>query len=213
MDFILFLVALLKYFYSKTFIMITHIDGVLEEKNPAYAVIDVNGIGYYLHITLTTFSALPDKGRIRLFTHLSVREDAHTLFGFHSKKEREMYRLLISVSGIGPSTARMVLSSLTANETASAILSEDVAAFKQVKGIGAKSAQRIIVDLKDKVNKTDVELETVSTKDNTVKLEALSALAVLGIDRKKAEANVNKILKKSPNISVEELIKLSLKGA
>ncbi len=193
--------------------MITHIDGILEEKTPAYAVIDVNGVGYYLHITLTTFSNLPDKGRVRLYTHLSIREDAHTLFGFGEKKEREMYRLLISVSGVGPSTARMVLSSLTAGETAQAILSEDVNAFKQVKGIGAKSAQRIIVDLIDKVEKTGVALENVTVQNNTIKTEALSALVVLGIDKKKAEKSIDKILAKAnDDITVEELIKSTLKG-
>lgn len=193
--------------------MITHIDGVLEEKNPAYAVIDVNGIGYFLHITLTTFSSLPDKGRVRLFTHLSIREDAHTLFGFGTKKEREMYRLLVSVSGVGPSTARMILSSLTPSETAQAILSDDVNTFKSVKGIGAKSAQRIIVDLKDKVEKTGIDLDNNTSQNNTIKIEALSALVVLGIDKKKAESSIDKFLAKSGNdITVEELIKSTLKG-
>jgi len=193
--------------------MITHIDGVLEEKNPAYAVIDVNGVGYFLHITLTTFSSLPDKGRVRLFTHLSIREDAHTLFGFGTRKEREMYRLLVSVSGVGPSTARMILSSLTAGEAANAILSDDVDTFKQVKGIGAKSAQRIIVDLKDKVEKTGIEIETVTTKHGTIKVEALSALVVLGIDKKKASTSIDKILAKADtDITVEDLIKTVLKG-
>lgn len=192
--------------------MITHIDGILEEKNPAFAVIDVNGVGYFLHITLTTFSNLPDKGRVRLFTHLSIREDAHTLFGFGTRKEREMYRLLISVSGVGPSTARMVLSSLTAGETAQAILSEDVNTFKQVKGIGAKSAQRIIVDLIDKVEKTGIDLDSSSPQNNTIKTEALSALVVLGIDKKKAEISIDKILSKANNdLTVEELIKMTLK--
>ena len=194
--------------------MITHIDGILEEKNPAYAVIDVNGVGYFLHITLTTFSNLPDKGRVRLFTHLSIREDAHTLFGFGTRKEREMYRLLISVSGVGPSTARMILSSLTAGEAAQAILAEDVNTFKQVKGIGAKSAQRIIVDLIDKVEKTGIDIENVSSAGNTIKIEALSALVVLGIDKKKAEISIDKILAKADsNITVEELIKTTLKGS
>lgn len=193
--------------------MITHIDGILEEKNPAYAVIDVNGVGYFLHITLTTFSSLPEKGRVRLFTHLSIREDAHTLFGFGSKKEREMYRLLISVSGVGPSTARMILSSLSSEEAAQAILSEDVNAFKRVKGIGAKSAQRIIVDLKDKVEKTGIDIENISPQNNTIKVEALSALVVLGIDKKKAEISIDKILAKAgSDITVEDVIKSTLKG-
>lgn len=193
--------------------MITHIDGILEEKNPAYVVIDVNGVGYFLHITLTTFSNLPEQGRVRLFTHLSIREDAHTLFGFGSKKEREMYRLLISVSGVGPSTARMILSSLSSEEVAQAILSEDVNTFKRVKGIGAKSAQRIIVDLKDKVEKTGLDIENISPQNNTIKVEALSALVVLGIDKKKAESSIDKILAKAgSDITVEDVIKSTLKG-
>lgn len=193
--------------------MITHIDGILEEKNPAYAVIDVNGVGYFLHITLTTFSNLPEQGRVRLFTHLSIREDAHTLFGFGSKKEREMYRLLISVSGVGPSTARMILSSLSSEEVAQAILSEDINTFKRVKGIGAKSAQRIIVDLKDKVEKTGLDIENISPQNNTIKVEALSALVVLGIDKKKAESSIDKILAKAgSDITVEDVIKSTLKG-
>lgn len=193
--------------------MITHVDGILEEKNPAYAVIDVNGVGYFLHITLTTFSNLPEQGRVRLFTHLSIREDAHTLFGFGSKKEREMYRLLISVSGVGPSTARMILSSLSSEEVAQAILSEDVNTFKRVKGIGAKSAQRIIVDLKDKVEKTGLDIENISPQNNTIKVEALSALVVLGIDKKKAESSIDKILAKAgSDITVEDVIKSTLKG-
>lgn len=192
--------------------MITHIDGILEEKNPAYAILDVNGVGYFLHITLTTFSNLPEQGKIRLFTHLSIREDAHTLFGFGTKKEREMYRLLVSVSGVGPSTARMILSSLTAEEAAQAIVSEDVNSFKRVKGIGAKSAQRIIVDLKDKVEKAGIDLDNVNIKDNNIKSEALSALIVLGIDKKKAENSIDKILSNSKTeITVEELIKQILK--
>lgn len=193
--------------------MITHIEGILEEKNPAYVIIDVNGIGYFLHISLNTYSNIPDKGKIRLFTHLAIREDAHTLYGFSTRSEREMYRSLISVSGVGPSTARMILSSLTSNEVANAIASEDVSLLKQVKGIGAKSAQRIIVDLKDKVGKDEFFVEKISSPSNTIKNEALSALVVLGIDRKKADTFIDKTLSNSDsNISVEELIKATLKS-
>jgi Holliday junction DNA helicase RuvA len=193
--------------------MITHIDGVLEEKNPAFAVIDVNGVGYILHISLNTYSALPEKGRVRLFTHLSIREDAHTLFGFATKEERVMYRHLISVSGVGPSTARMVLSGMTASECASAIVSEDIATFKGVKGIGAKTAERVIVDLKDKVDGELVSIDNLSSSGNTIKNEALTALVVLGIDKKRAEKIVGDAIKKGgDDLTVEDLVKLTLKS-
>ncbi len=193
--------------------MITHIDGILEEKNPTYAVVDVNGIGYMLNISLNTFSALADKGRVRLFTHLSIREDAHVLFGFHSKEEREMFRHLISVSGVGPSTARIVLSGMTASECAGAIVNEDVGTFKSVKGIGAKTAERIIVDLKNKVDADLVVGEKLFSSNNTIKNEALSALVVLGVDRKRAEKIVSKALADNGgDLTVEDLVKLTLKS-
>lgn len=193
--------------------MITHIDGILEEKNPASAIIDVNGVGYMLHISLNTYAALPDKGRVRLFTYLSIREDAHTLFGFATKNEREMYKQLISVSGVGPSTARVILSSMTSAECANAIVSGDVAVFKKVKGIGAKSAERIIIDLKDKVNGEVLSIENFASAGNTIKNEALSALVVLGVDKKKAEKIITDALSKlGENASVEELVKIALKA-
>lgn len=193
--------------------MITHIDGILEEKNPAYAIIDVNGIGYMLNISLNTFSALPEKGRVRLFTHLSIREDAHVLFGFHSKEEREMFRHLISVSGVGPSTARIVLSGMTSSECASAIVNEDVSTFKNVKGIGAKTAERIIVDLKNKVDADLVVGEKLFGSNNTIKNEALSALVVLGVDKKKADKIISKALADNDDdLTVEDLVKLTLKS-
>jgi len=193
--------------------MITHIDGILEEKNPNYAVVDVNGIGYMLHISLNTYSDLPEKGRVRLFTHLSVREDAHTLFGFSQKTEREMYRHLISVSGVGPSTARMVLSGMTSSECASAITHEDVASFKRVKGIGAKTAERVIVDLKNKVFSDIIISENNGGSSNTIKNEALSALQVLGVDRKRAEKIIADAYKNSDKeLTVEDLVKITLKS-
>ncbi|MCB9188950.1 MAG: Holliday junction branch migration protein RuvA [Flavobacteriales bacterium] len=193
--------------------MITHIDGILEEKNPAFVVVDVNGIGYMLNISLNTFSALPEKGRVRLFTHLSIREDAHVLFGFHNKEEREMFRHLISVSGVGPSTARIVLSGMNAQECASAIVNEDVGAFKGVKGIGAKTAERIIVDLKNKVDADLIVGEKLFSSNNTIKIEALSALVVLGVDKKKAENIISKaIADNGDDLSVEDLVKLTLKS-
>jgi len=193
--------------------MITHIDGILEEKNPAYVIIEVNGLGYYLYITLNTYSELPDKGRIRLLTQFIVREDAQLLYGFSSDEERTMFKSLINVSGVGASTAMLILSSLKPEELVSAILEENVVVLKKIKGIGAKSAQRIIIDLKDKVGKFGISNQISGAKDNTVKIEALSALAVLGVDKKKAEKFIDNILtQQQAEISVEELIKKTLKS-
>ena len=192
--------------------MITQIRGRLVEKNPTDVVIDCNGVGYLLHISLNTFSALPNDENVVLYTHLSIREDAHTLYGFISKTEREVFKLLISVSGVGPSTARTMLSSMTTEDIQQAIASENVRVIQSVKGIGAKTAQRVIVDLKDKMLKT-FDLDEVSiAKDNTNKEEALSALEVLGFARKQADKVVTNILKETPNASVEHLIKMALKN-
>ena len=193
--------------------MITHIDGILEEKNPAYIIIDVNGIGYFLYITLNTYSEVPEKGRIRLLTQFIVREDSQKLYGFSSEEERKMFNALINVSGVGSNTAMLILSSLKSDELVSAILSEDVDLLKKIKGIGAKSAQRIIIDLKDKVSNFGISHQISSSKDNTIKNEALSALAVLGIDKKKAENTIDKILNQGiDELTVEELIKKTLKS-
>lgn len=191
--------------------MITQVRGRLIEKNPTDVVVDCNGVGYLLHISLNTFSSLPADENVVLYTHLSIREDAHTLFGFISKIEREIFKLLISVSGVGPSIARTMLSSMTSEEIQHAIASEDVRLIQSVKGIGAKTAQRVIVDLKDKILKTyDLnELSTVSS--NTNKDEALSALEVLGFNKKQSEKIVNTILKENQEASVEQIIKLALK--
>ena len=158
--------------------MITQIKGKLVEKKPTYAVIDCNGVGYLLHISLNTYSGLPDDENVLLYTHLSIREDAHTLFGFINKIEREIFRLLTSVSGVGPSTARTMLSSMTSEEIQQAIASENTKAIQSVKGIGVKTAQRVIVDLKDKVLKIFDLNEVSITQNNTNKEEALSALEV-----------------------------------
>ena len=191
--------------------MITQIRGKLVEKNPTYAVVDCNGVGYLMHISLNTYSSLPNDENALLYTHLSVREDAHTLYGFSTKMEREVFLLLTSVSGVGPSTARTMLSSMTSQEVQQAIASEDVKLIQSVKGIGAKTAQRVIVDLKDKVLKTfDVD-EVSVVQNNTNKEEALSALEVLGFVRKQAEKVIGEILKETPDASVEMLIKQALK--
>ena len=192
--------------------MITQIRGRLVEKNPTYVVVDCAGVGYMLHISLQTFSALSDDENVRLFAHLSVREDAHTLYGFISKTEREVFKLLISVSGVGTSIARTMLSSMSSEEVQNAIASENVTLIQSVKGIGLKTAQRVIVDLKDKILKTfDIDELSLNT-NNTNKEEALSALEVLGFNRKQSEKAIAVILKDSPNETVELLIKKALKN-
>jgi Holliday junction DNA helicase RuvA len=192
--------------------MITQIRGRLVEKNPTEVVIDCNGVGYLLHISLNTFSSLPNDEAVVLYTHLSIREDAHTLFGFISKTEREIFKFLISVSGVGPSIARTMLSSMTSEEIQQAIATENVALIQSVKGIGAKTAQRVIVDLKDKILKTFNIDEVSSITSNTNKDEALSALEVLGFNKKQSDKVVSKVLKENPEASVENLIKLALKN-
>ena len=192
--------------------MITHLQGKLVEKNPTDVVIDCNGVGYKLHISLNTFSQIPDKENLKLYTHLQVREDAHTLFGFSSMAEREIFRLLISVSGIGASTARTMLSSLTPQQVQQAIVGEDVATIQSIKGIGAKTAQRVIIELKDKILKTYDLDEVLQVSSNTSKDEALSALEVLGFTKKQAEREVDKIIRSEPEATVEVIIKQALKN-
>ena len=192
--------------------MITHIRGKLIEKNPNNAIIECNGIGYILPISLQTFSNIPDKENIKLHTHLIIREDAQILYGFWEKIEREIFKLLISVSGVGPSTAITMLSSMNTKEIQHAIASENVEKIKSVKGIGIKTAQRVIVDLKDKILKTYDISEELSIGNNTIKNEALSALEVLGFTRKKVDNIIQVILQDSPDIKLEELIKRGLKN-
>ncbi len=191
--------------------MITHIRGKLIEKNPTYAIIETNGIGYFLNISLNTFSQLPDKESVFLYTYLSVKEDSNTLFGFIDKTEREIFKLLISVSGVGPSIARTMLSSMSTDEIQQAIGSGDVATIQSVKGIGAKTAQRVLVDLKDKILKTYIVDEVSVALNNTNKNEALSALEVLGFSKKQSEKIIDKILKEDNSLSVAQLIKKALK--
>lgn len=192
--------------------MITHLKGKLVEKNPTYLVIDVNGVGYWLNISLNTFSELPDEEAVFLYTYLSVKEDSHTLFGFISKIEREIFKLLISVSGVGPSIARTMLSSMTTDEIQQAIASGDVALIQSVKGIGAKTAQRVLIDLKDKISKTYAIDEVSASVSNTNKNEALTALEVLGFNKKLSEKVIDKILQKDKSLSVEGIIKSALKN-
>lgn len=192
--------------------MIHHLKGQLVEKHPTHIVIDCNGVGYLVNISLHTFSQLPNAEAISLYTHLQVKEDSHTLYGFAEKNEREIFRMLISVSGIGTSTARTMLSSLEPAQVKQAIATADVATIQSVKGIGAKTAQRVIIDLKDKILKVAEGDEVFVPQGNTVKEEALSALETLGFVRKQAEKVIDKILKETTSPTVESLIKSALKN-
>ena len=190
--------------------MITQIIGRLVEKTPTQVVIDCNGVGYAVHVSLHTFSQIGNDENIKLFTHLQIREDAHTLFGFHTPMERSVFLLLLSVSGIGASTARTMLSSLEPQQIQRAIVSEDLNTIKSVKGIGLKTAQRVLIELKDKMMNLFEGEEIQILGNNTIKDEALSALEVLGYSRKQSERIVYRIIQSTPDCSVEELIKESL---
>ncbi|MGH2665176.1 Holliday junction branch migration protein RuvA [Flavobacterium sp.] len=192
--------------------MITQVQGKLVEKSPTEVVIDCGGVGYQINISLHTFSILPNTDFVKLFTHLLVKEDSHTLYGFVEKSEREIFKLLISVSGIGANIARTMLSSLEPKQIIHAIASGDVGVIQSIKGIGAKTAQRAILDLKDKVLKI-YDLDEVSiSQSNTNKDEALSALEVLGFVRKSSEKVVEKIVAAMPDATVETIIKQALKN-
>jgi Holliday junction DNA helicase RuvA len=192
--------------------MITHIEGKLVEKNLTDVVIDCNGIGYLLNISLHTYSQIPNEEKLKLYTYLLVREDSHTLYGFSSVAEREIFKLLISVSGVGASIARTMLSSLTPKQVREGIAVGDVALIQSIKGIGAKTAQRVILDLKDKILKVyDIDEVSVN-KNNTVKDEALSALEVLGFVKKQSERVIEKIISNNPEANVETIIKEALKN-
>ena len=193
--------------------MITHINGKLIEKSPTSVIIEVNGIGYLINISLNTFSAIPDQENLKLYTHLQIKEDSHTLFGFYSRKEREIFRLLISVSGIGASIARTMLSSLSPEQIIQGISIGDSAMIQSVKGIGLKTSQRVIIELKDKVLKIyDLDDKISFQNNNTAKEEALSALEVLGINKKTSEKLVDKIILDNADASVELIIKEALKN-
>ena len=190
--------------------MITQIKGRLEEKSPTYVVIDCQGIGYEVNISLHTYSQLGQDENIKLFTHLQIREDSHTLFGFFTPMERSVFRLLLSVSGIGASTARTMLSSLEPQQIQRAIVNEDLATIKSIKGIGLKTAQRVLIELKDKMMSLFEGEEIQSFTNNTIKEEALSALEVLGYSRKQSEKVIDNAIQAAPESSVEELIKAAL---
>ena len=190
--------------------MITQIQGKLVEKHPTHVVIDCHGVGYEVHISLHTFGQLGAEENIRLYTHLQIREDAHTLVGFYEPLERGIFRLLISISGIGASIARTMLSSMTPQEVQQAIVNEDLAAIKAVKGIGLKTAQRVLIELKDKIQNLYGIDEIPISKSNTIKEETLSALEVLGYPRRQSEKIIDNIIQSAPESSVEELIKTAL---
>mgnify|MGYP000348176798 FL=1 len=193
--------------------MITQLQGKLVEKNPTNVVIDCNGVGYFVNISLNTYAALPEGEAIKLYTYLQIKEDAHTLYGFLTKAEREVFVLLISVSGVGAGTARTMLSSLTAAQVRNAIVNGEVATIQSVKGIGAKTAQRVVLDLKDKMLKLQDFADAPISAVSTHKEEALSALEVLGFVRKQAEKVVDKIVQAAPDsLSVEDIIKQALKS-
>lgn len=197
--------------------MIAYLEGKLTYKEPAYAIIDVQGVGYEVRISLQTYSALPEVNeRCRLFTYLNIREDAHILFAFQEMSEKQLFLDLVSVSGIGPNTALVMLSSLSSVEIRQAVITEDLRVIQGIKGIGAKTAQRVILELKDKLKKDHLASGSMTTNlflgpNAGARTDAISALIVMGIPRPVAEKSVDTLLKKDPNASVEDLIKQSLR--
>ena len=186
--------------------MITFLKGKLIEKNPTDIVLDVNGIGYRINISLNTFSEIDDNENCFIYTYFHVKEDAQILYGFSNKEERYVFKLLISVSGIGPNTAQVIMSSMSPENLQRAVMTNDIESIKSVKGIGLKSAQRMILDLKDKISKISLQ-DSSSRINNTIKDEALSALKMLGFARKNIETVIDKTLLDSEDITVEDLIK------
>ncbi len=191
--------------------MIEYIQGDIAELSPTFLVLDLAGIGYGMHISLPTYTALNGKTRAKLYIHEVIREDAHLLYAFLDKVERSLFLLLVSVSGVGPNTARMILSSLTANELERVIATENINQLKSVKGIGVKTAQRIIVELKDKIKPTNLTLHTSTPATNEVQNEALAALTMLGFAQAPSLKAVQQLLTQSPTMRVEEVIKAALK--
>ncbi len=191
--------------------MYEFIRGIIVERNPAHIVIEAGGIGYFINISLNTYSKFNQKTEGLIYLHQVVREDAHVLYGFAEKSERDLFRNLISVNGVGANTAIMMLSSLNPDEIAAAVTTENVAVLKAVKGIGIKTAQRIIIDLKDKLGKLTETSQIFLSQNNTILNESLSALVMLGFVKRDAEKVVAKILQEQPQTTVEGVIKLALK--
>ncbi len=192
--------------------MFEYLEGKIAEITPAYAIIDVNGVGYFVNISLTTFSDVKSLSNSKLFIHQAIREDAHLFFGFSKKEERTLFRMLISVSGVGASTAQMMLSSMNPNELSQSIVNGDVQQLKSIKGIGLKTAQRIIVELKDKLGKEAIGEDFFADQNNTLQQEAFSALIALGFQKNAVEKVVRKILTQNQTFTVEGLIKEALKN-
>lgn len=194
--------------------MIGYLKGIIAFKDPTFVLLDVNGVGYEVKTSLNTFSKLKDLEKCMLFTHLHVKEDAHTLYGFFNKEEKSVFLQLISISGVGPNTAMMINSSLSVDELKHAIVNEEVSIIQKVKGIGNKTAHRIILELKDKIKREGYETGDVASGSPSLRNEALSALITLGINKNVAERSVDNILKKyGSDITLEELIKFVLKQA
>lgn len=194
--------------------MLHYLRGKLVEKSPVHAVVECNGVAYFLNITLHTFGLLPDQAEAKLYTHMHVNGNDYSfiVYGFISEEERDIFRKLISVSGVGPNTARMVLSSLSVSEVKQVIVSKDVASLRRIKGIGEKTAERMIVDLHDKIAKgSEISFEKVAIVHNTIKVEALAALSSLGLEKTKTEKLLDKIMTQNASLSLEELIKQVLK--
>lgn len=197
--------------------MISFLKGRLVQKDPTHVVIDVNGVGYHVNISLQTFSGIKDQESTMIYTHLAIREDAHVLYGFSTEAEKKLFQQLISVNGVGPGTAIVMLSYLSSDELKAAIVQEDATTLQRIKGIGGKTALRVIIELKDKLRK-DLAEDSVSTipgiRHNTLRSEALSALITLGITKSAAEKSVDAVLKKSGNtLTLEDLVKQALKNA
>ena len=193
--------------------MINHLNGKLIEKHPSHLIVECGGVGYFVNISLNTFEKIPNREAIKIFIHLSIRDDAHVLFGFAEESERVMFRQLISVSGIGPSTAVIILSALGPHQIKEALLNEEVALLQTIKGIGGKTAQRMVVELKDKMEKdTKIQLSITGTQSG-LKKETLAALQVLGFDRKRIEKTIDRVIKTHPeDVKVETIIKSVLKA-
>ncbi len=192
--------------------MISYIKGPITHKNPAYIIVETGGIGYHVNVSLHTYAQIEKEERIKILIHQHIKEDSNTLYGFSEEAERGLFVLLISVSGIGPNTARVILSGMTPEEVRASILGENVAAFNRVKGIGPKTAKRIILDLKDKVMKDSGENGvSLSGQDNTLRTEALSALVALGFAKVAVQKTLNRVLQAEKFTSVEQLIKVALK--
>ena len=193
--------------------MLSYIKGQITFKNPGFIIVETHGLGYHLNISLHTYATVEKLEQIKILVHEHIKEDSHTLYGFAAEEERHLFRHLISVSGIGPGTAQLILSTLQPAEVRSAIIGEQVQAFKAVKGIGPKTAKRLILDLKDKLLKeNDGALTTLTPANNTLREEALSALEVLGFNKKQAERAIDKFIASEPQANVETIIKEALKS-